>query len=187
MAPYHSGNQDELKYLKPDSLQLCLLSFVTGKDHQGRQVDTNLEGESYNIGFLAFLHLIGTETYKRHTTGFDILLVLTHQHQQISFFYVFWCPYHYTTATQDMAGRHTANCYRSKHIQYDTELIPSNEAVYYHWKRSCWVIRGSKETRTKWSSSQSLTMAGHSVTTNWLFCGIHQRTWKQFVKEFIYF
>lgn len=23
---------------------------------------------------------------------------------------------------------------------FDTEVVPSNEAVYYHWKRSCWVI-----------------------------------------------
>ena len=105
-----------------------------------------------------FVRLIGSVYFKRHATGFDTPSA-TNQ--------VYWYPYQqYETWLEDIwqtvADRST----------FDTEMIPSNEALYYITRRDhggSYTCGGKETTRTKWSLSQSLTMVGHSVSISWLF------------------
>jgi len=53
-------------------------AFITGRESKCSLADTDLEGENYKKGFLAFLWLIGTVYFKKHA------IVLRHHHQQIT-------------------------------------------------------------------------------------------------------
>jgi len=46
-------------------------AFITGRKSKGSLADTDLEGENYKNGFLAFLWLIGTVYFKKHATAFE--------------------------------------------------------------------------------------------------------------------
>ena len=47
------------------------VAFITGRKSQGSLADTDLEGENYKNGFLAFLRLIGTVYFKKHAIAFE--------------------------------------------------------------------------------------------------------------------
>ena len=46
-------------------------SFITGGEQPGTLADTQLNERSYKLGFLAFMRLIGTVYFMKHTTGFN--------------------------------------------------------------------------------------------------------------------
>ena len=82
-------------------------------------------------GFLAFLRLVGTVYFKKHASGFDTPSPASHllsfsnasnallKHKQ-------WI----SDIRQNIADRCT----------FDNSMLPSTEALYYHWQRSCWVL-----------------------------------------------
>ena len=123
-------------------------SFITGANAQGSLMNIQLQGGIYKQGFLAFLRLVGTVYFKKHASGFntpspashfmrfsDAANPLTHHHQWID------------ELRQNIADRCT----------YDKNMIPSTEALYFHWQRSCWVLN-------MWAQSDRNTMVLEPIT-----------------------
>ena len=107
--------------------------FITsGSTVPGTLADCSLADNSFNIGFLAFLRLIGTVYYKKYASAF------TNPTPQA----------HFNSFTQSDSS------VKSQHIrwlddirnsiydrtQFENNMIPSIEALYRHWMRACWVI-----------------------------------------------
>ena len=126
-------------------------SFISGaKELPGTLADTN--HEHYKIGYLAFLRLIGTIYFKKHSTAFDTPSPARH-------FQAFY--------SQDrlVEQQHTVWLddirqnvwYR---VKFENEMIPSNEALLLHWKRACWVIEMWKQADKKEMDLAPLTSCG---------------------------
>ena len=133
--------------------------FITGNEYQGTHADTSLEGESYKNGFLAFLCLIGTVYFKRHGNGFETPSPANHllkfsdtysttEHQHKAWLADIW---------QTVADQST----------FDTEMIPSNEALYYRWKRSCWVLHMWKTGDKNHMVLEPITKYGWTLSDKW--------------------
>ena len=132
--------------------------FITGKDHQGTLADTSLEGESYNTGFLAFLCLIGTVYYKKHATGFETPSPANH--------FLKFSGAHTTTQQQHKTWLEDIRQTVADRSTFDTEMIPSIEALYYHWKRSCWVIHMWRQGDKNQIVLKPLTDYGWTLSDN---------------------
>ena len=102
--------------------------FITGKEYQGTLADTSLEEESYKNGFLAFLCLISTVYFKRYANGFETPSPANH--------FLRFSDAHSTTEQQRRAWLEDIRQTFADRSTFDTEMIPSNEPLYYHWKRS---------------------------------------------------
>ena len=106
------------KYLLQNQT-MYVTSFITGTHAQGSLANFDLEAEKYNQGHLAFLRLIGTD-YPSPSTHFlqfaSTSSPLSHHQKWID------------NVRQNVADRST----------FDNDMVPSTEALYYHWKRTRW-------------------------------------------------
>ena len=109
--------------------------FITGvsPNTKGSLSDTLMDGDIYEKGFLAFLQLIGTVYFKKHATAF-------HSNSPESHFKSFLTP-----STSDIQQQHRDWLEDIRQIIWDritfeSEMVPSTQALWRHWKRSCWVI-----------------------------------------------
>lgn len=133
-------------------------SFITGRESQGTLADTGLEEETYKNGFLAFLRLIGTVYFKKHATGFETpspanhFLKFSGTHTTILQQHKDWLE----DIRQNVADRST----------FDNDMIPSNEALYYHWKRSCWVTHMWRQGDKNNMVLQPITEYGWTLSDN---------------------
>ena len=105
--------------------------LATDAKTPGTLADTSLKEKTYEIGFLAFIRLIGTIYFKKHATGFETSSPEAH-------FYKF------ITHSQTIKEQHLnwLNDIRQNiwdRIKFENEMIPSSDALYLHWKRSCWI------------------------------------------------
>ena len=107
-------------------------TFITaGSSHNqstaGTLADTDLDG-NYELGYLAFLRLIGTVYFKKYSTGFDTKSPVTHF---MSF------------ASQPKQHSKWIESIRETiwvRTKSEQEMVPSDDALMMHWKRSCWVV-----------------------------------------------
>ena len=109
-------------------------SFITGNDSniKGTLADTALKMQTCSQGFLAFLRLIGTTYFKKHASGFDTNSPVSHFNK-------------FSESSHDQLQQHSAwlNDIRQNiwdRITFENEIIPSTDALWRHWKRSCWII-----------------------------------------------
>ena len=109
-------------------------SFITSGESltPGTLADTKLGGAQLDLGFLAFLRLIGTVYFKKHASGFDTPSPATHFKR-------------YTSSTTSIKQQHIhwINEIRDNiwsRTKFENQMIPSVEALKLHWQRSCWVI-----------------------------------------------
>jgi len=109
--------------------------FVTGAlpYTQGSLSDTSLDDYVYTQGFLAFLRLIGTIYFKKHGTGFDHNSPESHYKSLAS-------TQSASAAQQHRAWVEDIRQHIWDRITHETEMIPSTEALWRHWTRSCWII-----------------------------------------------
>ena len=96
---------------------------------------TGFEGRitnTFNIGFLAFLRLIGTVYYKKYASAFRRPTPQAHFNSfaqsdaSVKALHIEWLD-----DIQNSIYDRT---------QFENNMIPSIEALYRHWKRACWVI-----------------------------------------------
>ena len=133
-------------------------AFITGTESQGTLADTSLEGETYKNGFLAFLRLIGTVYFKKHVTAFETpspanhFLNFSSAHTTIQQHHQDWLE----DIRQNIADR----------ITFDNDMIPSNEALFYHWKRSCWVLHMWRQADKNNMVLQPITEYGWTLSDN---------------------
>ena len=95
--------------------------------------NTHLETTDLDLGFLSFLRLIGTIYFKKYASGFDTQSPAT-------YFKKFICP------TKSIKEQHQdwINSIRDNiwsRTKFENQMIPSNEALYLHWQRTCWVLQ----------------------------------------------
>ena len=107
------------------------MHLITGANAQGSLTNIHLQGDDYKQGFLAFLRLVGTVYYKKHASGFDTPSPASHfvrfsEATNPSVHHHQWID----DVRQNIADRST----------FDNNMMPSTEALYFHWKRSCWVL-----------------------------------------------
>ena len=114
-------------------------TFISGRECKGTLADT--EEESCNRGFLAFLRLIGTVYFKKHATCFETQSPVRHFQN-------------FASETTWLEEIRQSIWHR---ISFENEMIPSNEALFFHWKRSCWILQ-------MWRQSDKNTMVLRPIT-----------------------
>ena len=108
-------------------------SFISsGQHYPGTLADTSLQHGVYEEGYLAFLHLIGTVYLKKHSTGFDTPSPIGH-------FEAFSQP-NLSIQQQHYAWLDDIRQNVWYRVKFENEMLPSNEALFLHWKRACWVL-----------------------------------------------
>ena len=77
-----------------------------------------------------FVRLVGTVYFKKHASGFDTPSPSSHFLQfadaDSTVQHIHWID----DIRQNIADR----------ITFDTSMVPSTDALYFHWKRTCWVL-----------------------------------------------
>ena len=123
-------------------------SFISGANSQGSLSDIEFQ-DDHKKGFLAFLRLVGTVYFKKHASGFDTPSPPTHflqfAHADPSVQHKQWI----NDIRQNIADRTT----------FDTNMVPSTDALYLHWKRACWVL-------SMWGQADRNTMVLEPITEN---------------------
>ena len=105
--------------------------FITGNTNytKGSLAEAQLDG-NYENGFMAFLRLIGTAYFKKHAAAFDSVSPECH-------FKNFFNPSFSKQHQEWIDDVRQKTWDRSTH---EAEIAPSTDALWRHWKRSCWVI-----------------------------------------------
>ena len=137
------GKASFLKYFFQHS------EFITGDTlyTTGSLAQTQLDG-TYENGFMAFLRLIGTVYFKKHAAAFDSISPECH-------FKKFLDPSIVKQHKQWIEDIRQKTWDRSTH---EAEIVPSTDALWRHWKRSCWVI-------DMWRQADSQTMSVAILTS----------------------
>ena len=114
-------------------------SFITaGSSHHsstaGTLADTDLDS-SYESGYLAFFRLVGTVYFKKYSTGFDTRSPFSHFMK-------------FSTESREEQHSKWIESIRETiwvRTKSECEMVPSNDALMLHWKRSCWVVHMWRE------------------------------------------
>ena len=109
-------------------------NFITGGGliNPGTLAHNSTDETSLEVGFLPFLRLIGTIYFKKYVSGFDT-------QSPAAYFKKFIDP------TKSVKEHHIQwiNSIRDNiwcRTKFENQMIPSTEALFLHWKRSCWVL-----------------------------------------------
>ena len=108
--------------------------FITsgGGRISGTLADVHLDNAQLDVGYLSFLRLVGVVYFKKHNTGFYTPDPVTHF---ISF----------NKAQLNPLEQHKKwlDDIRQKiwdRAEFEKDIMPNNDALYRHWKRTCWVV-----------------------------------------------
>ena len=135
-------------------------TFITaGSSHNpstpGTLADTDLDG-NYKLGYLAFLRLIGTIYFKKYNTGFDSKSPATHFMSFVT---------HAKPHSKWIENIRQTIWVRTKSEQ---EMVPSDDALLKHWKRSCWVVDMWGRADRAEQTVKPLIGNGWEVIDSWL-------------------
>ncbi len=131
---------------------------VTSGDPLGTLADVALDGDHYKNGYLAFLRLVGTIYFKKHGTAFDTPTPATHFRN-------------FAKAGKSIQQQHSdwlEDIRQSiwDRIKVENEMVPSNDALNLHWKRSCWVIHMWRQGDRNNLIVQPITNYGWTLSDN---------------------
>ena len=104
---------------------------------------------------MAFLRLIGTVYYHKHASIFTSDSPETH-------FKGYLCVSDVVKQHSDWLEEIRQSMWAR--ISFEDEMIPSTEALWQHWKRSCWVIDMWSQADQNTMTVASLTDFGWSIT-----------------------
>ena len=114
--------------------------FITGATQytKGSLADTELKDDTHKLGFLAFMRLIGVVYFKKYATAFEL-------DTPESYFKSF------ISSTTDAEKQHKVWLEELRtsiwpRITYEDDILPTTEALWRHWLRSCWVITMWKQS-----------------------------------------
>jgi hypothetical protein len=132
-------------------------SFITANDLHtpGTLADTEIEGNNYESGFLAFIRLIGTIYFKKYSTGFNQSSPAVHFRTFVNG----------TTSIRDIHCQWLDSIRQNiwHRINFDNEMIPSDTALHMHWKRSCWISHMWRQADVNKMMLQPLTENGWTL------------------------
>ena len=133
--------------------------FITGVSPitQGSLSDTKLSDNIYKAGFLAFIRLIGVVYFKKNATAFDLDSPESHFKKFLTF--------------ADVHQQHTAWLEDIRQniwdrITIETQMVPSTEALWRHWKRSCWVMDMWRQADKNTMQVATITNFGWNLADN---------------------
>ncbi len=122
-------------------------SFIScGNEHPGTLADTGLAHEQ---GYLAFIRMIGTLYFKKHSTGFETPSPASH--------FLTFCDPNLTALQQHSVWLDDIRQNIWYRVKFENEMIPSDEALRLHWRRTCWVV-------DMWSQATRNTMILEPIT-----------------------
>ena len=130
----------------------------------GTLVDVNPDSNESSNGFLAFLRLVGTAYFKKYPRSFS-------QDTPDGHFNFFWkdgqSPLEHHKLWLDDIRQQTWD-----RVLYENEMVPSMEALYRHWMRTCWVIHMWKQANKNIIELLPLTKHGWKLendilTSDW--------------------
>ena len=142
--------------------------FISSGKHNlpGTLADVDIEGNKINSGFLAFLRLIGTAYFKKHSSGFSTTPDRHVNNPNPLQQHCSWLD----DIRQTIWDR----------IQFESEMIPSTEALYRHWRRTCWVLdMWKKANNNHMVVHPLLTLDGKLSTSPSPLTGTVKTIWKQ--------
>ena len=149
--------------------------FVTGETHytKGSLAQTSVNN-SYKEGFMAFLRLIGAVYFKKHATAFTSDSPESHFKGYLG------------NSDEDLQHRDWLEDIRQSmwaRINFEDEMIPSTEALWRHWMRSCWVLDMWRQADKNTMSLAELTNYGWSITDSVLAVDWDSNEHEEAVKE----
>ena len=135
-------------------------TFITKptNDKPGTLADVSLANNVYNTGFLAFLRFVGVTYFKKHATAFSTNSPQTHFN---SFKHPTKTHIQQHTEWIDDIRQNIWDC-----IQFETHSIPSTEALYRHWNRTCWVISMWSQTDCNEITLEPMDDYGWKISNN---------------------
>ena len=142
------GKSTFLRYFSQHS------QFITGGQEIAPGTLANMEAD-FESGFMAFLRLVGVVYMKRHGSGFSGMSPEAYYNQFLK---------HGQTALQ----HHNTwldsirQCIWDR-IQFENDMIPNTDALYRHWKRTCWVLNLWKQANTNTVITKPITDYGWKV------------------------
>ena len=135
-------------------------AFITsGKETTpGTLADT----DSVDKGYLAFMRLIGTVYFKKYNTAFETSNPQTHFNR-------------FSEAHTNAYQHHQYwldNIRESvwERVEDESEVIPTNDALYRHWRRTCWVVDMWHQSSQQELHLQPLTEFGWKMIGEELVC-----------------
>ena len=131
-------------------------SFINGGDRDTPGTLADISIEDNETGYLSFLRLIGSVFFKKHASGFNTTSPQSH-------FLTFLDP-NLTTMEQHCAWLENVRQTIWDRISFESEMIPSDEALHLHWIRSCWVIHMWAQADTNMTVLQPLEQHGWQLT-----------------------
>ena len=131
--------------------------FITsGTTHPGSLSDCSLETNSYELGFLAFLRLIGTIYFKKNASAFTATTPQSHYSTfsesdgrvSVKDQHINWLAdkgssiWDRTEFENNMIPNWLADKGSSiwDRTEFENNMIPSIDPLYCRWTRTCWVL-----------------------------------------------
>jgi len=105
--------------------------FITGGNSIGTLADTGLHNNQFKTGFLAFLRMVGTVYFRKNNTAFLDATPSSHFQLFQTGLTPLKCHENWLDDIRVKTGDRS---------HFENEMVPSTEALYRHWMRSCWVI-----------------------------------------------
>lgn len=136
--------------------------FITsGKNEaSGTLADIGLADGIFEYGFLSFLRLVGVTYFKKNNSGF--VQPTPHAH-----FKSIANPNH-APLEQHKAWIENIRLTISDRCPFENLMIPSVEALYRHWKRTCWVIDMWGQSDKNYMQLRDIGTCGWRVVNNTL-------------------
>ena len=109
--------------------------FITGgTNYPGGLSQCALDTDEHEMGFLSLLRLIGTAYFKRYASAFTATTPQSH--------YNAFSPLdgHVPIKQQHINWLEDIRNNIWDRTQFENNMIPSVDALYRHWLRSCWVL-----------------------------------------------
>ncbi len=133
-------------------------SFITGGTHPstpGTLGASKVPITNWKLGYLAFIRLIGTVYFKKYSSGFIAKCPATHFSTFANMGLSVEQQHH-----RWMDDIRETIWFRT---QFENEIMPSNESLQLHWKRSCWVLNLWEQAEEHDMQPQPISDHGWSV------------------------
>ena len=131
--------------------------FITsGTAVPGTLADCSLQSDAFKTGFLAFLRLIGTVYYKKYSSAFTA--PTPHSH------FTSFAKTGISMKAQHVNWLEDIRNSIWDRTEFENYMVPSTEALYRHWIRSCWVVDMWSQAATNHMVLRPLTSHGWKIS-----------------------
>ena len=136
--------------------------FVTSgrSSTPGMLADVSIHDDAFEMGFLAFLRLVGVTYFKKNNSGFS--------HATPQAFFNSFADSNLSPLDHHKKWIDSIRLTIGDRCHFENEMLPSTDALYRHWKRSCWVLDMWGQANQNSMELQPLSAFGWTITNNTL-------------------